>query len=224
MRITYLYNSGFSVFADRLLVFDYCKDTGAGSLEAQALPKNAVAFFSHSHGDHMTQKALNWPVTKVVSEDFRVIPAGTTVVRPGDVVQVQGLTIRAFGSTDLGVSFLVDGEGYRLFHAGDLNLWSWREESSAQEIAQATGDFTKILDTIKPYADTIDVAFFPVDHRMGTGYDEGAHMFLAQIRPSLFIPMHFREEVAPVEAFAQKARAMGHKIQVIAQEGQYIDI
>ena len=51
------------------------------------------------------------------------------------------IRIEAFGSTDVGISFLIDLQGVRLFHAGDLNNWHWSEESTPQEIRKAEGDF-----------------------------------------------------------------------------------
>ena len=36
---------------------------------------------------------------------------------------------------------LIDLQGMRLFHAGDLNNWHWSEESTPQEIRKAEGDF-----------------------------------------------------------------------------------
>ena len=52
-----------------------------------------------------------------------------------------GGTRAASGSTDEGVSFCVDFAGVTLFHAGDLNLWHWRDESSVTEIESAQRAF-----------------------------------------------------------------------------------
>ena len=44
---------------------------------------------------------------------------------PGDI------KVKAYGSTDAGVSFLVTTSGGRkIFHAGDLNDWHWQDDSS----------------------------------------------------------------------------------------------
>ncbi|MEI3154718.1 MAG: hypothetical protein V8S95_06185 [Odoribacter sp.] len=45
------------------------------------------------------------------------------------------MRIKAFGSTDIGISFLIDIDNIRIFHAGDLNNWHWEEESTPEEIA-----------------------------------------------------------------------------------------
>ena len=44
--------------------------------------------------------------------------------------------IQAFGSTDVGVSWYIETEGKRLFHAGDLNNWHWVEECTKEESMQ----------------------------------------------------------------------------------------
>ena len=49
------------------------------------------------------------------------------------------LRIQAFGSTDVGISFLIHLQGKSIFHAGDLNNWHWSEESTEQEIRKAEG-------------------------------------------------------------------------------------
>ena len=62
-------------------------------------------------------------------------------INKGDVYEDENIRIEAFGSTDVGISFLIDLQGVRLFHAGDLNNWHWSEESTPQEIRKAEGDF-----------------------------------------------------------------------------------
>ena len=39
--------------------------------------------------------------------------------------------VRTFKSTDEGVAFMVECEGKRIYHAGDLNNWVWRGEPEA---------------------------------------------------------------------------------------------
>lgn len=197
MTITYLYNSGFTVKENgRLLVFD-----PVGGLAAPERSEQAVVFVSHAHGDHFDPIVDTWRaegrVSLVTGFD---IPSGGISMRPGDRIKLDGLTIEAFGSTDEGVSFLVNANGKRIYHAGDFNLWHWRGESTAAEIKEATDAFERVLDTLK--GQKIDVAFFPVDPRLGSGYEEGAWIFVESICPSLIIPMHFREDAKAALDFA----------------------
>lgn len=107
---------------------------------------------------------------------------GVSFLSPGMEYRDENLFIRAFGSTDLGVSLYLEAGGFKLFHAGDLNNWHWSDESTSEEIEQAQSAFLGILGELKAFAPTLDAAFFPVDPRMGTDYDRGARQFLESIR------------------------------------------
>ena len=89
-------------------------------------------------------------------------------LKKGDAYQDELLTIKAFGSTDVGISFLIETEGRRIFHAGDLNNWHWKDESTPQEVAEAEGNYLKELDIIAKETSVMDLVMFPVDPRLGT--------------------------------------------------------
>ncbi len=206
--ITHYYHSGFSIACgDTLLVFDYWRGeegelSGRLELSADRLRSFAhvVVFISHEHPDHLDPIVFTWrdltDVTYVISHDM---PESTTGRRmaPGDRAFLrEDLSVAAFGSTDLGVSFLVSFRGCRFFHAGDLNFWHWREESTMQEIDEAEQEFQQ---EVKPLVkEPIDVAFFPVDPRQGTMFEAGANYFILTVKPRLLIPMHYfhRKDVA----------------------------
>lgn len=215
MKITYLDHSGFAVEqGDAILVFDECnprpvpgkRGLGAGvaTEEAVRAHRHSALFLSHSHDDHYCPEVLALPFEEVVlSADF---PAGVRGrrVREGDRAEVCGMDVRVFGSTDLGVSFLVDAEGKRVFHAGDLNLWHWEDESTAQEIREATEAFERVLARLAPFAGTVDAAFFPLDPRMGARTDRGICRFDEVMRPRVLIPMHAQGDAALVRRFAAR--------------------
>ena len=135
-------------------------------------------------------------ISYVVSSDM---PVGTRGKRmaPGDTYSpFGGVDITAFDSTDLGVSFLVDFQGMKIFHAGDLNFWHWREESTMQEIEEADAEFRK---AVKPIiGKSVDVAFFPLDPRQGSMFEAGANYFILSVKPRIMIPMHYfhRSDIA----------------------------
>ena len=108
---------------------------------------------------------------------------------PGEMREIYGARIRAYGSTDEGVSFLISVEGKQIFHAGDLNFWHWAEESTPEEVAQARADYEDVLSTLR--GEQIHAAMFPVDPRMGRDFALGAELFLKEIQPEKLIPMHF---------------------------------
>lgn len=227
MRITYLENSGFSVkLGKTLLVFDECNGkpdrNGKGVVtrgQVEAAEKSCL-FLSHSHSDHWCREALSLPFTEVfLSDEF---PKGYRGHRlsEGQTLNLPDLTVRAFGSTDLGVSFLVDVEGKRIFHAGDLNLWHWEDESTEEEIKEATDWFERILGTLAPYAGTIDLCFFPVDPRMGKNTARGAHRIQEVLHPKAFVPMHFMRVSGEVTDFA----AQYENVTLLTERGEQTEI
>ena len=206
--VVHYYHSGFSVASgDTLLVFDYWRGEDMELTEDRQLSEeqirsfpNVVVFISHEHIDHLDPIVFTWKdltnVSYIVSSDM---PVGTRGKRmaPGDTYSpVPGVDVTAYDSTDLGVSFLVDFNGLRVFHAGDLNFWHWREESSMQDIEEADAEFRKVVSTIS--GQDIDIAFFPVDPRQGAMYEAGANYFIMSVKPQILVPMHYfhRADVA----------------------------
>lgn len=205
MKVTYLSHSGFIVtLPDALLVFDYLNDPAHALHKAlDANPQLPVIFFvSHSHNDHFNpgifEMAQNHNRTYVISNDVKAMRIPSTLavagMSAGDRVEdlPGGIKVTAYGSTDKGVSFLVTtSSDETIFHAGDLNLWQWKEESTQREINEARNAFDVIVNRIASEVDNIDVAMFPVDNRQGNGYAEGASIFLSKIKVRNFFPMHF---------------------------------
>ena len=138
--------------------------------------------------------------------------------------QDEHLTIRAFGSTDVGISFLIETQGKQIFHAGDLNNWHWKDESTPQEVAEAEGNYLKELDIIAKYTQAMDVVMFPVDPRLGTDFMRGAQQFIDRIKTGVFVPMHFWERPAEVMAFAPYAESKGCRYVVLSVPGEGTDI
>ena len=225
--ITHYYHSGFSVACeDVLVIFDYWRgEEGELTPELQIRPgdlkayRSVFVFISHEHIDHLDPVVFTWKdlgnVTYIVSSDM---PVGTRGKRmaPGDRLELaDGVTVTAFDSTDLGVSFLVNLKGVNFFHAGDLNFWHWREESTMPEIEEAEAEFRK---AVKPIAqEAIDVAFFPVDPRQGAMYEAGANYFILSVKPRLLIPMHYFHRVDVAMEYARTASC--RSTEVLAMPG-----
>jgi hypothetical protein len=135
---------------------------------------------------------------------------------PGDILKLNDeLSVTAFDSTDLGVSFLADFCGIRVFHAGDLNFWHWREESTMQEIEEADAEFRKAVLPIS--REKIDIAFFPVDPRQGTMFEAGANYFILSVKPRILIPMHYFHRAETAMDYARTASC--RTTEVIAMPG-----
>jgi L-ascorbate metabolism protein UlaG (beta-lactamase superfamily) len=140
---------------------------------------------------------------------------GIVFLSPGRSATAAGAAIKAYGSTDLGVSFHIATEGgVSIFHAGDLNFWHWADESTAAEVDEARAAFMRELALVKEGAGGIDVALFPVDPRLRTDYWRGAVMFCEAVRPKFFIPMHFQGAFAHPQAFYDDMRPYADVIKI----------
>lgn len=133
------------------------------------------------------------------------------------------LNIRAFGSTDTGGSFLIESDGIKVFHAGDLNNWHWKDESTPQEVRQADSDYLHELGVLAKYAPSIDVVMFPVDARMGTDYMLGAVQFIEEIQVKVFIPMHFTAHPEAVMEFREEAAKRNVQFVPLMETGEGIE-
>jgi L-ascorbate metabolism protein UlaG (beta-lactamase superfamily) len=135
-----------------------------------------------------------------------------------DVVRVQ-----AFGSTDVGSSFLIEAEEKRIFHAGDLNNWHWSEKSPPEEIQTAERQFLEEVALLAGTTTQLDLAMFPVDPRQGKDYMLGAKQFVERIHTGVFAPMHFGEDYAKAQAFRTYAEAAGCRFAGWETRGETIE-
>ena len=211
MIITSLANSGFALAeADQLLLFDCYNPKKHPMLTQDSLAQYqaVTVFVSHAHGDHFSPDIWKLPNAEfAVGFDVPLSdapPSRVRAVHPGECVSVNQLLITAYGSTDEGVSFHVNWNGFDLFHAGDLNDWHWRDESEESYSHQEEQKFLDELHQIRRGVQSLDLAFFPVDPRMGTDYYRGAILFAETMRPKAFMPMHFGRVYAPPEAFVEE--------------------
>lgn len=234
LTVTYYHHSGFSVAMDDvLLVFDYWTGEHGELPEDKRITvdflkqfRQVYVFISHEHPDHLDPVVFTWrneaPVTYIVSADM---PVGTRGKRmaPGDNLTFSPeVSVKAFDSTDLGVSFLVDIQGVHVFHAGDLNFWHWREESTVKEIEEADDAFRQAVEPIA--REKIDLAFFPVDARQGLMYDAGANYFIMCVKPRLLIPMHFWGRAEIAMEFARRSRCRQTEVMALTRYGEQISL
>ncbi|HHY28502.1 MAG TPA: MBL fold metallo-hydrolase [Desulfitobacterium dehalogenans] len=231
LRIEYIYHSGFTVETDRdFLVFDYYQ----GQIQ---FPSNKRIFFfsSHAHPDHYNPEIFHWQtqypdIHYILSSDIQGHPQlpqiqeNLTFLSPYEEVHRDDLKIRTYGSTDVGISFLVEldvKEGIHLFHAGDLNWWHWWGEPQ-EDILWAEKMFKEEIAKIKE--ERIDIAFFPVDPRLEQYYSIGAEYFIQEINPQVLVPMHFGEDYKSVQSFVEKMASSSTEILGIPQSNQYFAI
>ena len=229
IAVEYLGGSGFLVtIGETGFLFD-ASEHGADrrilpGKEALAEYKKLYVFVSHRHDDHFSESIYDLcgeDAVYIVGFDVPQPHRGVRM-KPGETQGFGSVEVTAFGSTDEGVSFLVTYAGIRIFHAGDLNLWHWRDESSISEIETAERAF---YDCVAPIPqEKIDVAFFPVDPRQGSMYDAGAGYFVMTVKPRILIPMHFQGRGDVAQRFALMNETNHTKVVALEQPGDHIDL
>lgn len=215
--IRYIFHSGFQVDINGIsLFFDYYQ----GSLPVFNENTKAYFFSSHSHEDHFNPIILDQVGSEnfsyIFSSDIYDLDTEEKIISLGDKEEdiekrkkfhkpnihyldpyenliLADMEVRTFGSTDKGVSFLVNIDSVSIFHAGDLNLWIW-DEDTPQEREQMTADFMKELDKLSLF--DVDIGFFPLDPRLKDRYADGFNLFIDKVKPSLVFPMHFRDDIS----------------------------
>lgn len=207
MKIIYLHHSGFVVELDKnTFVFD-----AITYIQPQFLHKGHQNYFfaTHSHTDHFSQIIYNYSSDYnghyILSDDITKRGGKrTTFVKPYDhltYTDAKGgdVVIDTFGSTDLGVSFLVQAEGKTIFHAGDLNWWDWSTKERPEiDPAAEEADYKAEIAKIKAHCEReglqIDAAFVPVDSRLGRSATKAAVYFAEALAPKVLTPMHFWDQ------------------------------
>lgn len=230
MKLTYIYHSGFALEDEDLtIIIDYCKDSPDNVLHDYLLerPGQLYVLISHSHADHFNPEVLLWKERKpgikyIFSSD---VPRyeGVTYLEKGESYRDQCLKIKAFGSTDIGISFLIEVKGKLIFHAGDLNNWHWNEESTPEESKEYETAYLKELELLAQTTDHLDLAMFPVDPRLGKDFMRGAEQFVDRIRTSLFSPMHFWEKYDKAALFRGYAEKQGSRFIEWTRPGESIN-
>ena len=236
MKLTYVYHSCFVIESDSFtLIFDYYKDSEQkyNQNHLDHFSGKIYVFSSHSHRDHFNPEILTWKerrtdIQYILSQDIvdNDLYHGDDafIIDKLGVFKDELLTVKAFGSTDIGVSFLVEAGGKKIFHSGDLNNWHWNKESTKEEVEEAETHYLNELALLKAETDTLDVLMYPIDHRLGEDYTRGAEQLLEKIKVDLFVPMHFWEHYHYANDFEQKAESYGCRFFRISKQGDSITI
>lgn len=204
MKVTHIYHSGFLVELERtLLLFDYWK----GALPPLDPAKPLFVFVSHRHADHFSpaiwQLAARHPAVQYLL-DSGVPPAkGAPALRlePRRTCSCGGLTVETLRSTDEGCAFLVEAEGLRIYHAGDLNWWHWEGEPEADN-AWHDRAFHEELARIR--GRRFDLAFLPLDPRQEGNAWWGFAEFLKACPCRHVFPMHYADDRPGMLAYLRR--------------------
>lgn len=235
VKIHYLYHDGFIVETkSSVLIFDYFNDDskkralqyGVVSKDVLQTEKKLLVFVSHSHFDHFNPIIFSWKkinsnIKYVLSNDIEEHNyfSEVTYISDGENIDIDDVEIKAYGSTDIGISFLVKVDGISIFHSGDLNWWHWKEDSDEENLAMEKA-FKKEIEKISN--EKVDIAFFPVDNRLEEYYYIGGEYLIQMVKPKLFIPMHFGNDTEITKSFKARMNKSSSNIVEIHKRGQEI--
>lgn len=241
MKVGYLYHSGL-VFEteESILIVDYFQPENKAAILVPEIerilksPKRIYVLVSHVHADHYDPIIWEWQkvhpeIRYLLSSDIRIqvgeMQNRVCYLSKGDSFSDGHVLVKAYGSTDEGVSYYICTEGWSFFHSGDLNNWHWNEESTADEIRESEDAYHKELNAIALDIQELDVLCFPIDIRLGKDYMKGAQEFISRIRVHYFVPIHFTSGgFNSVVPFASVAGRRGVSFWGIRKECEYLMI
>lgn len=230
MKITYIHHSCFLVELEKIyLLFDYTE----GAIPELKPEKTLFVFASHRHGDHYS--AVIFDLLKehertryILSNDIwrkrlpeEVLPVTDSLkhgVEASYDLEAGVLKVTTYKSTDEGVAFLVETEGKTIYHAGDLNNWTWDGEPESWNDSMAK-KYTAQID--KMAGKHMDVVFLPLDPRQEEYFCLGMDEFLKKVDAAVVFPMHCWGDFSVIGKMKSMdcSKAYRDKIMEIRQDG-----
>ena len=249
MKVVFVHHSCFVVEADeKVLIFDWFAGDRVNGYDFKGVlpeyePDTPVyVFASHKHQDHFDIDVLRLAekyenIHFILSKDCKMSPnylkkhgidpsirEKITYVTIRAKYQIEGgVQVETFRSTDAGVAFLIEVNGVRLFHAGDLNDWSF---PGADDLTtwKMRREFQAEIKRLKNKE--IQIAFIPTDPRLGKNQWNAMDFFLEQTDAKLVFPMHMWQDYSGIEVYLrqQKDKEMAERIVPISCENEEFDI
>lgn len=237
MTITYVGHSCFCVeLAKVVFIFDYFE----GKLPTFDPKKELFYFVSHKHKDHYNpvifEAVREYPnIHFILSNDMKMnerymdrreIPVKARehirYAKINDEFQAtSSLFIKTIKSTDEGVAYLLEYKenAIRLYHAGDMNWWTWHGETK-EEYEEMTHAFLTEMRKIE--GQTFDVAFVPLDPRQEERFYWGFDYFMRSTDTKKVFPMHCWEDysVIPRLIDMEESEPYRERIQLITKRNQ----
>lgn len=219
IKIHYIYHSSFLIeIGEYALLFDFYNNSKESWEYVEKIfdrVKKILIFSSHSHKDHFSREIFKWrekysDINFIVSSDIQIGEADERIHKlfTNHELRLEYAEIHAFGSTDLGVSYLVSIYGKNIFHAGDFNWWDWGREDTESEAKEMEKRFKRILRDIELSRKKIDIAFFPIDPRLEERAGKGIIYFLENLDVKYIIPMHLWDRYEIINRFDENNRLL----------------
>lgn len=248
MKVIFVHHSCFVAEVDeKVMIFDWFDGNRVNGFTFQGvlpeyMPDTPIyVFASHKHADHFDMDVLRLAekyenIHFILSKDCKMSPnflkkhgidlsvkEKITYVTSRAKYEIPGsVSVETLRSTDAGVAFYVQSNGIGLFHAGDLNDWSF----------EGTDDLTKwkmrreFRAEIKQLANkNINVAFVPVDPRLGENQYNALDYVLNHTDVECVFPMHMWQDYSGIEKYLarQENQLLAAKVVSITGENQEFD-
>lgn len=237
--ITYLHNSGIAIEkGEKLLIIDYAMHTPGSEREgllAGIIPTSLIeekskvyVLVTHRHTDHYNRNILEWGekyqnVMYIFSDDIAT-DKKVMLISCGETIHIDEMTVTACSSNDEGISFWIELDGVKIFHAGDMSLWYWESELGDKNLKEnrlayriAKTSYLKALESVKQLP--VDIAFCPVNPMLGGDYWEGARIFCKKKAPKLFVPVHFGMAFEVPSLYEENLNIPGMDVWAIHERG-----
>ena len=200
MKITHIYHSGFVIeLESTVLIFDWY----SGELPDFDPGKKVFVFVTHGHADHYSSRI--WTLRSRYEKICYILDCCTAPeqkgdnifhVQPGRHYRIRNILVYAIRSNDEGVAYVVSAEGYNFFHAGDLNIWHWKDSQDDQN-AYSLKIYRRQIEKISGWC--FDAAMIPLDPRLEDNAPNAIIEFMSTVECRHLFPMHYwnrREEAA----------------------------
>lgn len=227
LKVTYIHHSSFLVETQAAcLLFDYFRG------EIPEIPQNKPLFIfaSHAHSDHYVPAIYRLrdradEVRYILSDDIPLADMPESLrekvifMGPGQNLTYGNLRVRTYESTDQGVAFLVESGGRVIYHAGDLNDWYWDGDEEDQALSRR---YLAELQKIRAAGLSVDVAFVPLDPRLGGNEYRGMVEYMEVVGARHVFPMHFWGDYTTADRLKRSTASDGwrEKLIVIHREGE----
>ena len=192
MKITHIYHSGFVIeLESTVLIFDWY----SGELPDFDPGKKVFVFVTHGHADHYSSRI--WTLRSRYEKICYILDCCTAPeqkgdnifhVQPGRHYRIRNTLVYAIRSNDEGVAYVVSAEGYNFFHAGDLNIWHWKDAQDDQN-AYSLKIYRRQIEKISSWS--FDAAMLPLDPRLEDKAPNAIIEFLSTVECRHLFPMHY---------------------------------
>lgn len=204
--VEYINHSGYLVETEsHMLLVDYVD----GKLPK--LDKPTLIICTHGHGDHFNKDILKTEgdvrilLSSDIKKEHNLEPQDNVFyIEPNSRRFIGDFQVDTFGSTDQGISVFVYVDNLGIFHAGDLNLWLW-DEDTQEERNEMTKSFRGEINKIR--RKNVEIAMFPLDSRLGKYTESGIRYFMDNVKPKHLFPMHMWGDLSTAKEFEDKVRS-----------------